>query len=115
MNEPTGSETDDQKPEGEARNSSKRKQLRHDSSNDLWYAGSEVHRRVSVKGSGGVTATVVVVTRRGKVHMSIIPPFTWEAILNPGKMDELMQVLGQAKQDAAQNITERRYPKHDKT
>jgi hypothetical protein len=82
----------------------KQEQLRPDSSNDSWYAGSEVHRRVSVKGSGGVAATVIVVIRQGKVHMSIIPPFTWEAILDPGKIDELMQVLGQAKKYAGQNI-----------
>lgn len=36
---------------------------------------SEVQRRVSVKGSGGVAATVIVTARRGKVWVSIEPPF----------------------------------------
>ncbi|MGH3889526.1 MAG: hypothetical protein ACRDSZ_23695 [Pseudonocardiaceae bacterium] len=50
------------------------------------YTGSDVHRRVSVKGSGGVSATVVVIARQGKVWMSIVPPFTWEAIMEPAKL-----------------------------
>ncbi|MGH4021212.1 MAG: hypothetical protein ACRDT0_18685 [Pseudonocardiaceae bacterium] len=59
-----------------------------------------VQRKVTVKGSGGVTATVVVVAQRGKVWMSIQPPFTWEAIMEPGKVDELIRTLGLAGEDA---------------
>ncbi len=62
--------------------------------------GSEVHRRVSVKGSGGVAASVAVIVRQGEVWVSIVPPFTWEAIMEPGKVDELIRTLGLAREDA---------------
>lgn len=61
---------------------------------------SVVHRKVSAKGSGWVTATVVAVARKGHVWVSITPPFSWEAILEPGKVDELIHVLGLAREDA---------------
>jgi hypothetical protein len=32
--------------------------------------------------------------------MSIMPPFTWEAILDPGEVDELVRKLTRAAQDA---------------
>ncbi len=69
------------------------------------YTGSDVHRKVSVKGSGGVSATVVVIVRQGKVWMSIVPPFTWEAIMEPGKVDELMRTLGLAREDAQRMVS----------
>lgn len=56
--------------------------------------------RVVVKGREGMTATVVVTTYRGEVWMSIVPPFTWEAIMESGKVDELMHALGLARQEA---------------
>lgn len=59
-----------------------------------------VHRRISVKGSGGVTATIVIFTRQGTVLMSIVPPFTWEAIMDPEQVDELISALELAKNDA---------------
>ena len=59
-----------------------------------------VQRKVSVKGSGGVVATVVVTARRGKVWVSIQPPFTWEAIMEPGMIDELIRTLALAAEDA---------------
>lgn len=65
------------------------------------YTGSVVHRKVSVKGSGGVRATVVVTVQQGEVWASIMPPFTWEAIMGPGKVDELIRTLAQARDDAA--------------
>ncbi|MGH3607277.1 MAG: hypothetical protein ACRDRD_04210, partial [Pseudonocardiaceae bacterium] len=40
-----------------------------------------VHRKVSVKGIGGVSATVVITVKYGQVRISIQPPFTWEAII----------------------------------
>jgi hypothetical protein len=55
-----------------------------------------VRHVVAVKGSGGVSATMIVTVRRGLVWISIEPPFTWEAILEPGKVDELVQTLRQA-------------------
>ena len=63
-------------------------------------------RTVSVTGSGGVTATVVVTVQRGMVWLSIQPPFTWEAIMDPDNVDELMQTLAQA-QAEARRIAER--------
>lgn len=59
-----------------------------------------VPRTVSAKGSGGVSATVIVTVRRGSVWMSIVPPFTWEAILEPGEVDELVRTLTQAGKEA---------------
>jgi Na+/proline symporter len=55
---------------------------------------------VSVKGSGGVAATVVVTTQRGNVWLAIMPPFIWEAIMEPGKVDELIHALRLASEDA---------------
>jgi Na+/proline symporter len=53
-----------------------------------------------VKGSGGVDATVIVIAQQGYVWVSIMPPFTWEAIMNPGKVDELIHVLKLARENA---------------
>lgn len=59
-----------------------------------------VHRRVAVQGSGGVSATIVVIARQGHVWLSITPPFTWEAILEPIAVDELTHTLELARLDA---------------
>jgi hypothetical protein len=61
-----------------------------------------VPRRVFVKGMQGVDATVVVTVVQGTVWLSISPPFTWEAIMEPGKVDELMHVLELARDEARQ-------------
>lgn len=61
------------------------------------------HRRIAVKGSGGVNATVVVTVQRARVWLSIQPPFTWDAIMEPEKVDELIAVLDHAKEDAQRN------------
>lgn len=61
---------------------------------------SSVHRRVAVPGSGGVSATIVVVARQGRVWLSITPLFTWEAILEPSRIDELTHTLELAREDA---------------
>jgi hypothetical protein len=61
---------------------------------------SPMPRVVAVAGSGGIAATVIVTVRRGFVWMSIMPPFTWEAILDPGKVDELVGTLTLAGKDA---------------
>lgn len=68
------------------------------------YIGSVVHRKVSVKGSGGVAATVVVTMQQGQVWMSIQPPFTWEAIMEPEKVDELIRTLALATDGARKMI-----------
>lgn len=67
------------------------------------HAGSAVYRKVAVKGSGGVAATVVVTTQQGQVWVSIVPPFTWEAIMEPMKVDELIHMLGLAREAAARS------------
>jgi hypothetical protein len=59
-------------------------------------------RRVRVKGMQGVGATVVVAVAQGTVWLSVSPPFTWEAIMEPGKVDELMHVLELARDEAKQ-------------
>lgn len=73
-------------------------------------------RRVSVKGREGVPATVVVTVVQGQVWMSISPPFTWEAIVTPVKIDELMHVLELAKDEAKKTSVARdgRVPREDK-
>lgn len=61
-------------------------------------------RRVRVKGMQGVDATVIVTVAQGTVWLSVSPPFTWEAIMEPGKVDELMHVLELAREEAKQII-----------
>jgi hypothetical protein len=63
-------------------------------------ASMDIPRRVSVKGMEGANVTVVVTVVQGKVWMSIRPPFSWEAIMEPGKIDELIHVLELARDDA---------------
>ncbi len=59
-----------------------------------------VSRRVRVKGMAGVDATVVVTVVQDTVWLSISPPFTWEAIMEPGKVDEVMSMLELARDEA---------------
>lgn len=59
-------------------------------------AESLVHHKVSVKGSGGVSATVVITMQQAQLRMSIQPPFTWEAIMEPSKVEELIRTLMRA-------------------
>lgn len=63
--------------------------------------GAEVHRKVAVTGSDSVSTTVVVVVRCGKVRLSIEPLFTWEAVVTPGKVDELIRTLESARDEAS--------------
>lgn len=65
-------------------------------------------RKIEVKGSGGVSATMVVTVYRETVWVSIQPLFTWEAIMEPEKVDDLIAVLGQAKEDAQRNAQQER-------
>ncbi len=57
-------------------------------------------RRVRVTDVQGVEVTVVVRVVQGTVWMSISPPFTWEAIMEPGKVDEIVSVLESARDEA---------------
>jgi hypothetical protein len=63
------------------------------------FPGMGMPRRVSVEGREGTAATVAITTYRGRVWMSIMPPFTWEAILDPGVVDELIQALESARDE----------------
>jgi hypothetical protein len=57
-------------------------------------------RRIAVTGMQGVDTIVIVTVVRGTVWMSISPPFTWEAIMTPGKVDEVIHVLELARDEA---------------
>lgn len=59
-------------------------------------------RRVRVKGMRGVDATVVVTVVRDRVWLSISSPFTWEAIMTPGKVDEVISMLELARDEASE-------------
>jgi hypothetical protein len=61
---------------------------------------SSVPRRVFVKGMQGVDVTLIVTVVQGTVWVSISPPFTWEAIMEPVKVDELLHVLELARDEA---------------
>ncbi|MGH3669062.1 MAG: hypothetical protein ACRDSH_00275 [Pseudonocardiaceae bacterium] len=69
-------------------------------SNEQAYTNMSVPRRVCVKGMEGINATVVVTVVQDAVWLSISPPFTWEAIMAPGKVDELVHVLELARDEA---------------
>jgi hypothetical protein len=73
---------------------------------DAVHIGSEIHRRVAVRGSGGVDATVLVIARQSRVWLSVVPPFTWEAIMPADKVDELTRTL-QVARDEAQAMASR--------
>ena len=61
---------------------------------------TSVPRRVFVKGMQGVDVALVVTVVQGTVWVSISPPFTWEAIMEPVKVDELVHVLELARDEA---------------
>src|SRR5918997_7206960 len=73
-------------------------------SNRVSHPGDGLPRMVSVKGREGVSVTVVVTTYRGHVWMSIVPPLTWEAIMEPGHVDQLIHVLGLAREESHRGI-----------
>jgi hypothetical protein len=66
-----------------------------------------IPRKVRVKGKEGIDATVVVTVVQGKVWMSISPPFTWEAIMEPEKVGEVMHVLELAQEEAKKTAAAR--------
>jgi hypothetical protein len=79
--------------------------VRMEPSNRVGYPGYGLPRRVSVKGREGVAATVVVTTYPGYVWMSIVPPFTWEAIMDPGHVDQLIHALGLAREESNRRVS----------
>jgi hypothetical protein len=42
----------------------------------------------------------MVTAVKGKVWMSIMPPFTWQAIMDSGQIDELMHALRLARDES---------------
>jgi len=52
----------------------------------------------------GVDATVVVTVVQDTVWLSISPLFTWEAIMEPGKVDEVISVLELARDEATKVV-----------
>lgn len=63
-------------------------------------AGSGTPRKISVKARQGEDATVVVTAVHGTVWISIAPPFTGEAIVEPRMVDEVVRVLELARDEA---------------
>jgi hypothetical protein len=60
----------------------------------------DVPRRIHVNGMQGVEVTVVVTVVHDTVWLSISPPFTWEAIMEPGEVDEVISMLALARDEA---------------
>ncbi|MGH3976641.1 MAG: hypothetical protein ACRDS9_25475, partial [Pseudonocardiaceae bacterium] len=73
----------------------------------MWTTSADMPRRVSVKARQGKDATVVVTVTQGTVWMSIVPPFTWEAIMEPGKVDAVIRTLELARDEAKRETEER--------
>jgi hypothetical protein len=64
----------------------------------------EYPEKVFVKACQGEDATIVVTVVQGKVWLSISPLFTWEAIMEPGKVDEVMAALEAAREEARRMV-----------
>ncbi|MGH3999742.1 MAG: hypothetical protein ACRDTJ_20040 [Pseudonocardiaceae bacterium] len=67
---------------------------------------SPVPRKVRVKGRQEVDATVVVTVVHDTVWLSISPPFTWEAIMKPEKVDKVISMLELARDEAIKVATD---------
>jgi hypothetical protein len=65
------------------------------------HPGARLPRKISVKGRNGVAVTVVVTAYRGHVWMSIVPPFSWEAIMEPEHVDQLIHVLELTREESS--------------
>ena len=62
-------------------------------------------RRITVTSTQGVDVMVVVTVVRDSVWMTISPPFTWEAIMTPGTVDEVIHALELARDEATKTVT----------
>lgn len=71
---------------------------------DDWtnYTDAGKPRRIPVEVTKGITADAVLKTYRGRVWMSL-PPSTWGAIMESAQVDELVNVLRLAREDAARD------------
>jgi hypothetical protein len=78
----------------------RRSQPEDSADEQVTYARTGIPLRVSVKTTGEDHAVVVVTVVQGMVWLSIMPPFTWEAIMEPGNVDELIRVLELAREEA---------------
>lgn len=84
-------------------NIEKRENVEHMPHGRTTWPNMGMPRRVPVKGMQGVAATVVVTVAQDKVWLSISPPFTWEAIMEPEKVDQVISMLELAR-DEAKNV-----------
>lgn len=78
----------------------KRENMEHAPPGRTTWPNVSMPRRVPVKGMQGVDATVVVTVVHGTVWLSISPPFTWEAIMEPEKVDQVISMLELARREA---------------
>lgn len=62
--------------------------------------GLGMPRKISVKARQGENAAIVVTVVHGRVWISIVPPFTWEAVMEPRIVDEVVRVLELARDEA---------------
>lgn len=61
---------------------------------------SPSYRSVPVTGTGGVSANLIIRVSRGRLRLSLEPLFTWEAIMEPVKVDEFIRTLEVARDEA---------------
>lgn len=85
-------------------NTAKRENVEYAPQGRTTWPVTGVPRRVRVRGRQGADATVIVTVVQDTVWLSISPPFTWEAIIEPGKVDEVIAILELAR-DEAQKVT----------
>lgn len=57
-------------------------------------------RRALVKGMQGMDVTVAATVVQNTVWLSISPPFSGEAIMQPGKVDQMIHALEPARDEA---------------
>lgn len=81
-------------------NMEKRENEEHVAHGRTTWPNMGIPRRVPVKGMLGIDATVVVTAVQNKVWLSISPPFTWEAIMEPEKVDQVISMLELARGEA---------------
>jgi hypothetical protein len=63
------------------------------------YPCGRLPHRIRVTGVQGVDAAVVVTVAQDAVWMSIMPPFIWHIVMEPGKVDELIRTLQAARRE----------------
>jgi hypothetical protein len=81
-------------------NIEKRENVEHMPHGRTTWPNMGMPRRVALKGMQGVDATVVVIVVQDTVWMSISPTFTWEAIMEPENVDQVISILELARNEA---------------